>query len=840
MSSKSTKSKRKSHPGAESGGGKKEELRQTALSRYNKPRKSSPDSSLAESRPFVKASTSQTPPNPSEQSTITSYFGSSSAQEYLGHLSKGKENRKPSRVFSTSRHHEATSNDLSSPSASANRDVFGSRKNTQADKDEVLVIEDEEELPVLTRQSKKRKSRDWDQSPLPMSTPTLLVPVYSESAPSSKGHSHSAMTKRKRTNMTNDLKRRSPRLTSISSPESPSHVQVSPGSLRTPFKLLFQDVEQSSEDFVGSSQTQYLSPIRYHPTISPQTTLNEGVGRRLEEAGNSIAASGVPPLSSVKPAPFNHESRRKSTRNKSGKLLKSHETIMLSSSEESLEIFEHEKKAMERPSDIPAPNAVKKRRIRKVADNNSEQIDKSIDNIRSSPKKVVKKIRRSGASITQPLESGKKGPARPFLATEALPHARSTSTFATTRPLENPETTKDDEDDAQELEGIVPSQDDGRNLEQILGDRGGSEDDEANPFWETQPLLDMEEEIPSSQSPVVLRLSQSTDFSPRISISQFPTVSQTLSDFLNKPSLSSPLKRTPVQSPCNAMLRGQSLTPKASMPCQTRLSQQDATSTGISLGRSQSTVVGDVLVQDSDSSPNSDPGENDENNDADVTMAEHPRESGRRGSRGKLNNLAELTKEMKQLSPFKKHGQPRVESQGNLANRGIHEEEEVESEKEPDSPIQLKLGFVGWDTNTMGNPYSPSKFESQLPEEQSFEPMSLPSNWQEFYTPTKPSLSRPPYKVKGRNSASTTPKSRPADSRTQESPLFGPGAGDTPCGSTKEDYGEDDAFGPEVTPGPLARSTLKDWPDIVRKFEDQPSPFPGMFSGSPGVGDEDD
>jgi hypothetical protein len=413
-----------------------------------------------------------------------------------------------------------------------------------------------------------------------------------------------------------------------------------------------------------------------------------------------------------------------------------------------------------------------------------------------------------------------------------------------TKRLKNLEQTNDSEDEDQELEGSIAGRDDDHDLDQLFEGNNSYEEDENNPFWETQPLLEMEE-IPSSQSPVLLRLSQSISSSPRLSTLRSGGERLILSHGSlhtpTGPDPSSPsnrsIDRTPVQGSYRRTLRRQSLTPKTTSIQKKNSTRNDATSENKSLKLTQSDVVASVLVQDSDSAPGSEVEESANGNDADITMVELPPKIK------KQTNLSELTQGMEQLSPFKisKRGATPF-LQESLTGQGNRNSTAKSSDKESESLVQWKLELRHLGINSKDDPYSPSKFESQLPEEESLQPMSLPDNWQDFRTPTKSLRSRTFHISNTGSSTHKTPNSmlQITRTRTQESPLLGPGVVETPGGSMNEEYGEDNAFGSDTTPGPLARTTSKDWPDIVRRFEDQPSPFPGMFSGSPGTEDGDD
>jgi hypothetical protein len=348
MSSKAAKSKRKSHPATENRKSKQEDLQQTTLIRYKKGRKSSPGTSgIGPSAP-VRGSASQPPIHPSEQLTISPYFISPRSHEPTEVSSKGKENRNPSQVSSSSRHHhEALPNDAST-SAKANK--YTAKKNLHMDEGEIIVIEDEEEEDVSTQPSKKRKSRDWDHKPYHLSS--QLSSNHPDPVPSSSSRKLSDPTtaaKRRRTTRTNDgnnSKQNPSTALSLPSPGSPLHDQGSPDNLRAPFRLLFQDVEPSSEPFVGSSQSQYLSPIRYN-LLSPNSSPKEGVASHFEEDRASTThgtPSSAPLISLLKTGFIGTASSPKVTQNRSGRLSQGTPTIMLSSSEESLELLEYRDK----------------------------------------------------------------------------------------------------------------------------------------------------------------------------------------------------------------------------------------------------------------------------------------------------------------------------------------------------------------------------------------------------------------------------------------------------------------------------------------------------------------
>jgi hypothetical protein len=348
MSSKAAKSKRKSHPATENRRSKQEDLQQTTLIRYKKGRKSSPGTSGTGPSALVRGSASQPSVNPSEQSTISSYFISPRSHEPTEVSSKGKENRNPSQVSSSSRQHrEALPNDAST-SAKANK--YTSKKSLHMDEGEIIVIEDEEGEDVSTQPSKKRKSRDWDRKS--HHTPSQLSLNHPDTVPSSSSRKLSDSTtaaKRRRTTRTNDgnnSKQNSSTALPLLSSGSPLHVQGSPDNLRAPFRLLFQDVEPSSEPFVGSSQSQYLSPIRYNP-LSPNSSPKEGVASHFGEDRASTphgTASSTPPISLLKTRFIGTASPSKVTQNRSERLRQATPTIMLSSSEEPLELLEYRDK----------------------------------------------------------------------------------------------------------------------------------------------------------------------------------------------------------------------------------------------------------------------------------------------------------------------------------------------------------------------------------------------------------------------------------------------------------------------------------------------------------------
>jgi hypothetical protein len=412
-----------------------------------------------------------------------------------------------------------------------------------------------------------------------------------------------------------------------------------------------------------------------------------------------------------------------------------------------------------------------------------------------------------------------------------------------TKTLKNLEQINDSENEDQELEGGIADRDDDHDLDQLFGGKNAYEEDESNPFWETQPLLEMEE-IPSSQSPVLLRLSQSISSSPRLSSLCSGGEKLVLSHGSlytpTGPDPSSPsnrsIDRTPVQGSYRRTPRRQSLNPKTTSIQKKNSTRNDATTENKPLKLTQSDGAS-VLVQDSDSAPRSEVEEGANDNDADITMVELPPKIKKQA------NLSELTQGMEQLSPFKISKRSATKFlQESLTGQGNRNGTAKSSDKESSSMVQWKLELRRLGINIKDDPYSPSKFESQLPEEESLQPMSLPDNWQDFRTPTKPLRSRTFHILNAGSSTHKTPNSMLQITRThtQESPLLGPGVVETPRGSVNEEYGEDNAFGSDTTPGPLARTTSKDWPDIVRRFEDQPSPFPGMFSGSPGTEEGDD
>ncbi|KAG8842899.1 hypothetical protein FRC20_004203 [Serendipita sp. 405] len=189
-------------------------------------------------------------------------------------------------------------------------------------------------------------------------------------------------------------------------------------------------------------------------------------------------------------------------------------------------------------------------------------------------------------------------------------------------------------------------------------------------------------------------------------------------------------------------------------------------------------------------------------------------------------DIGALVSAVENMSPYKKR--PKVLSVENTTEEVIEVSSDSDTTERdyhevPPSTVVANSGtsVIDWFSK-----YSPSIFESQLPEEEEIEVMSLPPGWDAFKTPRKSRHSKQQL---------TTSRAGISDALTKR-PVHASGGSSTKSTTTiSDEYGADDAFGTEVTPG----RKEEDWPEALRRFEQQPSPFAGMFSGNATSSDEE-
>ncbi|KAG8850490.1 hypothetical protein FRB91_009020 [Serendipita sp. 411] len=189
-------------------------------------------------------------------------------------------------------------------------------------------------------------------------------------------------------------------------------------------------------------------------------------------------------------------------------------------------------------------------------------------------------------------------------------------------------------------------------------------------------------------------------------------------------------------------------------------------------------------------------------------------------------DIGALVSAVENMSPYKKR--PKVLSVENTTEEVIEVSSDSDTTERdyhevPPSTVVANSGtsVIDWFSK-----YSPSMFESQLPEEEEIEVMSLPPGWDAFKTPRK---------SRHLKQQLTTGRAGISDALTKRLVHASGGSSTKSTTTISDEYGADDAFGTEVTPG----RKEEDWPEALRRFEQQPSPFAGMFSGNATSSDEE-
>ncbi|CAG7848200.1 SubName: Full=Uncharacterized protein {ECO:0000313/EMBL:CCA75082.1} [Serendipita indica DSM 11827] len=182
---------------------------------------------------------------------------------------------------------------------------------------------------------------------------------------------------------------------------------------------------------------------------------------------------------------------------------------------------------------------------------------------------------------------------------------------------------------------------------------------------------------------------------------------------------------------------------------------------------------------------------------------------------GDVDDVSSLVNAVKDMSPYKRKLTSTSKSATRVARRGqdLIELDDSENETPTHSPAQKHPGdpedvksILDDDEEEWRRKYSPSKFESQLPEEEELPYMSLPHGWDSFETPTKD--------WKATKITDESPEN-PLVPRLSHDLITRLLNGGSPFRGRTGDHPDDSQSIPEV----------------LKRFEAQPSPYKGMFSG---------
>ena len=337
---------------------------------------------------------------------------------------------------------------------------------------------------------------------------------------------------------------------------------------------------------------------------------------------------------------------------------------------------------------------------------------------------------------------------------------------------------------------------------------------DSGPFWETQPLLDIDLDLKRSSSssqltrpPLSPHLSRHQANSPLRApnggrnLHQSKTFSdsgsETEPDDLFAPSYRHASPVDPDKTTVASIPGHRNVTKTAQIPfCPSHDSVPDTRRSLVIDGSPQ--VHSEINGAQRDNRGSGDkPKPNTEGNTA----------GGQTCEKGEVD-IGDVTRGLEDLSPFKR------------------------AEKHPDGSKQIPQSHhpkgIGTSNAFLGNlsGHLPVARHRDLPlneetqDDQTFTQLwpgaSLPAGWNSFETPKKPqqtSRVKLPRRDWSKSLASAT--------------TFKDGKSDVESQGQDEDD-SDDVFGPEVTPRTLARER----PDVVCAFETLPSPYAGMFSGS--------
>lgn len=328
------------------------------------------------------------------------------------------------------------------------------------------------------------------------------------------------------------------------------------------------------------------------------------------------------------------------------------------------------------------------------------------------------------------------------------------------------------------------------------------------PFWETQPLLDIDSDWSPPNSP-----SQPPSSLPRMPLSTCsPTSrapeprssSQKADDRIEH--ANTPGSETEPDSPDVAIISPRRLINISADPDRTFVASNPRKPKVFGLKEGDFVMATALAVN---TSPLTNEGVDERDVDGDKTMVNHHhRDIIRSVANGKSTDtdIKVVTRSLEGLSPFK-----RVEKRAHFTVQAsrIHDVEDIviDDDNDPATPHlkeKTNLYALFAEEETQGEPsYT-----------QAWPGTSLPTGWDSiFETPMKPG------QVKGTASKYITGRHSLPSHADQE---------DWHEDSDWDDHASDDGFGLELTP----RTAQHEKPDVVRAFEAQPSPFSGMFSGS--------
>lgn len=335
------------------------------------------------------------------------------------------------------------------------------------------------------------------------------------------------------------------------------------------------------------------------------------------------------------------------------------------------------------------------------------------------------------------------------------------------------------------------------------------------PFWETQPLLELDVDVssgsftshsPSSlpRMPSLIKSPTSKDHSEYSSAIFKPTGEEAEGSFpSSETEQDSPIVVSPFSARRRNLYDDPDKTAVASTPTRHLRVFEPVSSSHHPIG----STAGNTLVAGSSPDPGDDAGTDDRLVDGDKTIVNHQdvRAYGTMLN-GKDGGIQDVTRALKGLSPFK-----RVEKRArvDMAPLRLHDDETIVIEDEEDEErVQTTNHYPLPLEETQNDPtYS-----------QAWPGASLPPGWKAILeTPKKPVPRFTERNVSKyfRNGAALRGGDKQIGRHSRQDP-------------DSDGQASDDAFGPEVTP----RTAMRERPDVVRAFEAQASPFPGMFSGS--------
>lgn len=324
------------------------------------------------------------------------------------------------------------------------------------------------------------------------------------------------------------------------------------------------------------------------------------------------------------------------------------------------------------------------------------------------------------------------------------------------------------------------------------GEEAGTDADpevDAGPFWETQPL------ILDFSSPALPYFSPRRVAPEDVLREMISNASTEKDDPVAETGSCSPLQPDPdftlVNPPCSEVLDSKS---PPSSPLVTKLSNRFP---------DRACSPAKTLIRNSSSFDPKD-------NDADITMV-NP--SSERKGETKRFEEAQQDKDIERLDDGGEHAHFKPLREIVTVGWVGSDEEGSPATRIESVPLQRALDRPNGAVAD-GTPARDPLFDPVLLEDEAMPYMSLPADWQALET---------------RLNKSTGP---PQDCDVASSPL-------TPTGgislelvsgsSVWDEYGEDDAFGPDLSP--RSRTLENGWPEVVKRFEEQPAPYVGMFSG---------